>query len=363
LASVPITAHARQVQRSPLPTGTVVSTAKCAGHNKRFLALFWSTRPVNHVLIMTEFRTGSARAPVLLALAAVYLIWGSTYLGMRIALEGYPPFVMGAIRFVLAGAALYGWLRARGVPRPTRQEWRGSAVVGFLLLVVGNGGVAVAEQWVASSLAAVMVASMPLWAALFSGLFGRWPRALEWAGLAVGGAGVVMLNLDGDLRASVPGAVALVLAPMCWALGSVLSPKLSLPKGPMASAAQMLAGGAIFSVLSMPQLSGMGVPSLRATIALLFLTTFGSLVAYSAYQYLLRTVRPALATSYAYVNPVVAVLLGVFLAGERLTPAAVFGTGLVLLAVVLVAAYRNRPPAGAPPVPSSAPLAPRVNEG
>jgi drug/metabolite transporter (DMT)-like permease len=312
---------------------------------------------------MKKVPRAATPAPVLFALAAVYLIWGSTYLGMRIAMEGYPPFVMGAIRFLLAGAALYGWLRARGVAAPTRKEWGGAAVVGLLLLVIGNGGVAVAEQWVASSLAAVMVASMPLWAALFSGLFGRWPRALEWAGLAVGAAGVVLLNLDGDLRASVPGAIALALSPMGWALGSVLSPKLALPKGMMASAAQMLMGGAMFAVLSVPQLGGMGVPSLRATLALLFLTVFGSLLAYSAYQYLLRTVRPALATSYAYVNPAVAVFLGVFLAGERLTPAAAFGTGLVLLAVVLVAAYRSRAPATAAPlVPSNAPLAPRAHQ-
>jgi drug/metabolite transporter (DMT)-like permease len=304
----------------------------------------------------------SARARVLFALVAVYLIWGSTYLGMRIAMEGYPPFVMGAVRFLAAGAILYGWLRARGVPAPSRRQWRGAAVVGFLLLVVGNGGVAVAEQWVASSLAAVMVASMPLWAALFSGLLGRWPRAVEWAGLAVGGAGVVMLNLDGDLRASVPGAVALVLSPMCWALGSVWSPKLPLPQGAMASAAQMLTGGAMFAVLSVLQLGDMGVPSFRSTAALLFLTAFGSLVAYSAYQYLLRTVRPALATSYAYVNPVVAVFLGVFLAGERLTPAAALGTALVLLAVVLVAAYRSKAPAAGPMVPSNASLAPRAHQ-
>jgi drug/metabolite transporter (DMT)-like permease len=288
------------------------------------------------------------RAPLVLALAAVYLVWGSTYLGMRIALESYPPFVMGAIRFLLAGGALYGWLRARGAAAPTRRQWGGAAVVGFLLLVVGNGGVAVAEQWVASSLAAVMVASMPLWAALFSGIFGRWPHALEWAGLAVGAVGVVMLNVDGELRASVPGAVALVLSPMCWALGSIWGARLPLPAGLMASAAQMLMGGAMFTVLSLPQVGAMEAPSLSATTALLFLTVFGSLVAYSAYQYLLRTVPPALATSYAYVNPAVAVLLGVFFAGEHLTPAAAVGTGLVLLAVVLVAVHRSRAGVAAP---------------
>jgi drug/metabolite transporter (DMT)-like permease len=288
------------------------------------------------------------RAPLVLALAAVYVIWGSTYLGMRIALESYPPFVMGAIRFLLAGGALYGWLRARGASAPTPRQWGGAAVVGFLLLVVGNGGVAVAEQWVASSLAAVMVASMPLWAALFSGIFGRWPHALEWAGLAVGAVGVVMLNVDGDLRASVPGAVALVLSPMCWALGSIWGARLPLPAGLMASAAQMLMGGAMFTVLSLPQLGAMVAPSLPATAALLFLTVFGSLVAYTAYQYLLRTVQPALATSYAYVNPAVAVFLGVLFAGEHLTPAAAVGTGLVLLAVVLVVVHRSRGGAAAP---------------
>lgn len=304
------------------------------------------------------------RAPVVLALAAVYLIWGSTYLGMRIALESYPPFVMGGARFLLAGGVLYAYLRARGVPAPTRREWGGAAVVGFLLLVIGNGGVAVAEQWVASSLAAVMVASMPLWTAVFSGIFGRWPRPLEWVALAVGAAGVVMLNLDGDLRASVPGAVALVLAPIGWALGSVWSPRLPLPKGLMASAAQMLTGGAMFSLLALPQLGAMSAPTFRATSALLFLALFGSLVAYSAYQYLLRAVPPSLATSYAYVNPAVAVFLGVFLAGEHLTPAAAAGTALVLLAVVLVAARRGRAPlpASASSRPARHPLSSRASQ-
>src|SRR5262249_30728984 len=127
-----------------------------------------------------------------LALLAVYLIWGSTYLGLRVALEGFPPFLMAGVRFMVAGGALYLWLRARGAPAPSRPQWAGGALLGAFLLVGGNVGVTFAEQWVTSGLAALVVATMPLWAALFAGLLGRWPKRLEWAGLALGFAGIVL---------------------------------------------------------------------------------------------------------------------------------------------------------------------------
>jgi drug/metabolite transporter (DMT)-like permease len=278
------------------------------------------------------------RPLVLAALGALYLVWGSTYLVMRWALEGFPPLWMGAVRFSLAGGLMFAFLKARGAAWPTRAEWAASAVTGLLLLACGNGMVAFAEQSVASSLAAVMVSAMPLWAALFSGLFGQWPGPREWAGMALGGVGVVLLNLDGELRASVPGAVALVLSPALWAFGSVWGKRLPLPPGPMASALQMVCAGALLSCAA-PLVHGLPVhaPSAKAWGAVAFLALFGSIVAYSAYQFLLRTVRPALATSYAYVNPVVALLLGVSLGGERLAPAAWAGTAVVLGAVGLVA--------------------------
>lgn len=281
-------------------------------------------------------------------LLALYLVWGSTYFGMRIALEGYPPFVMGALRFLLAGGLLFGIMRLRGAALPTARQWRNSAIIGLLLLVLGNGLVAVAEQWVASSLAAVMVASMPLWAALFTGLFGKWPGAREWVGLGLGAVGVVFLNLDGELRASLPGAVALIISPLCWAFGSVWSRKMDLPKGPMASAAQMLCGSAGFFLLSIPQWKDAHV-TFRATTALLYLAIFGSLIAYSAYQFLLVAVRPSIATSYAYVNPVVALILGLTVGGEHLTFSAFVGTAFVVAAVVIVALRAQAKPVNAPP--------------
>lgn len=272
---------------------------------------------------------------IVLALLALYLIWGSTYFGMHIALEGFPPFVMGALRFLLAGGLLYVAMRARGVPNPTRTQWRNSAIIGTLLLPFGNGLVAFAQQTVASSLAAVMVSSMPLWAALFAGFYGKWPRAREWVGLLLGIVGVVFLNLDGDLRASALGAVALILSPMSWAFGSVWSKRVDLPKGPMASAAQMLCGSAVFFALSVPQWSHTH-PTLRSTAALLYLALFGSLVAFSAYQFLLVTVSAPVATSYAYVNPVIALVLGIGVGSEKITTAGFIGTSFILAAVVLV---------------------------
>src|SRR5688572_15004131 len=149
--------------------------------------------------------------PVVLALISVYVIWGSTYLAIKWALEGgFPPFMMGGVRFLIAGALMYGFLKLRGVPNPSRQQWLALAPIGVLLLAGGNGGVVFAEQWVSSSLAAVWIASMPLWAALFSGLFGRWPGVLEWVGLGVGLVGVVLLNGEGDFQANPIGALALL---------------------------------------------------------------------------------------------------------------------------------------------------------
>ena len=280
---------------------------------------------------------------IVLALFSLYLIWGGTYLAMRVALEGFPPFLMAGIRFLLAGGILYLVLRFRGTPVPSRSQWIGAALVGALLLVGGNGGVVFAEQWVASGLAALGIAAVPLWTALFAGLWGRWPSRLEWLGLVMGFAGVVFLNLENGLRASPIGAIALIIAPMCWGLGSAWSSRLSLPSGLMSSAAQMLSGGVLLLIVSL----GLGermhsLPTQRPLWAMLFLVLFGSLVAFSAYGYLLRRVRPALATSYAYVNPVVAVALGVGLAGEHITSIGLLAMLVILAGVALVSLGRGR---------------------
>ena len=272
-----------------------------------------------------------ARGIVLLALLTVYVVWGSTYLAIKVALEGYPPFGMAAVRFALAGAVLYGWLRLRGTPAPTPIQWRNSAVTGALLLGGGNGLVCYAEQTVSSGLAAVAVASMPLFAALFAGMYGKWPKRLDWIGLVIGFAGVILLNLGGEMLASPAGAIALVAAPLAWAFGSVWSKHQDMPGAWMSTAAQMLTGAAALGVITL--LAGESwpdAPSTRATLALVYLGLAGSIAAFTAYVYLLNAVRPALATSYAYVNPPVAVLLGVWLLGES------FGTmEAVAMAVIL----------------------------
>ncbi|HEV2581919.1 MAG TPA: drug/metabolite exporter YedA [Ktedonobacteraceae bacterium] len=283
------------------------------------------------------------RLMILLSLLTLYTLWGGTYLGMRIALEGFPPFFVAAFRQFIAGVILYFFLRLRGAPSPTRAQWLGSMVVGGLLLLFGNGLVVFAEQYVSSGLAALALGAIPLWASLFSGLFGRWPRPVEWCGLGVGFAGLVLLNLENGFHANLLGAVLLLIAPMSWALGSILSQRLPSPKGLMASAAQMLMGGALLFIVGFGTGERMtAFPGPRPLFAMIYLVVGGSLIAFSAYGYLLRTVRPALATSYAYANPLVAVGLGVALAGEQVGLLEVLAMLTILSGVALVSLGRER---------------------
>ncbi len=289
--------------------------------------------------MMNPFRSLTERLSlrVVFALFALYIIWGSTYLGIRIALNSFPPFLMAGLRFLIAGSTLYVFLRVRGAPAPTRAQWAASAVVGCLLLGAGNGGVTFAEQWVSSGLAAVWVATMPIWAALFGGLWGRWPNRVEWLGLMLGFVGVGLLNLEGNLRANPIGVIALTIATVCWAFGSVWSRHLSLPSGPMASATQMLAGSVLLIVLGLT--TGEKIteaPKTQSVLAVLYLIVFGSLIAFSAYGYLLRNTRPTLATSYAYVNPVVAVVLGIWFGGEHISAVGVVAMVVILGGVAMV---------------------------
>lgn len=279
------------------------------------------------------------------ALAAVYVIWGSTYLAMRIAVEGLPPLLMASSRFLATGAALLLFLRLRGAAWPTRREWLWSTPVGALMFVLGNGTVAVAEQHISSGVAAVVCGTMPLWAAALGPLFGERATSREWFGMVLGFGGVAALGLGKELRAD-PGATALLLlAPVSWALGSLIARKKPLPKGLMSAATQMLTGGALMAVVSaawgerVPPLAS--VPA-RSWLALLYLAVFGSLVGYSAYTYLLRTARPAVATSYSYVNPALAVLVGVLLGGEHAGPEVFLSVGLIIAATLLVVLDRTR---------------------
>ena len=290
-----------------------------------------------------------------LALVVLYIVWGSTYYAMRLALSGLPPFLMGSLRFVLAGAVLLGVLRARGAAWPTRREWGSAALVGTLLLALGNGLVGIAEDaGIGSGVAATVLATMPLWAVLFGVLFGERPSRGELLGLVVGFSGVVVLRWGGALTAPLGGIVAIACAPAAWALGSVSSRRLPLPKGLMATAAQMLTGGAVMGVLGLAHGERIHAwPQPSALWAWLYLVVLGSLVAFSAYGYLLRTVRPALATSYAYVNPVVALAIGAVLGNEPFGATHAIACGWTLVGVGIVAASRARPKPVSPAPPSA----------
>ncbi len=257
---------------------------------------------------------------------------------MRIALEGLPPFLMAGTRFVIAGGGMLLLLNGRGASWPQPRQWGSAALVGVLLLGGGNGGIVLAEHLgVSSGLAALSAATVPLWASLFSGLWGEWPTRREWIGLAVGFAGVLCLSLEGGLRASPWGAVSLLVSSVCWAFGSIWSRRLPLPSGLSAPGAQMLCGGLL--LLCMAAATREHTPAvlhLRPALAFGYLV-IAAAVGYGAYAYLLQRVRPALATSNSYVNPIIAVALGAAFAGERVTAVGVAALLLILSGVALTA--------------------------
>ena len=280
---------------------------------------------------------------IILSLLSLYFLWGGTYLAMRMALQGFPPFILAGVRQLTAGILLFLFLWLRKHELPTPKQWLTAIVVGGLLLVVGNGGVVFAEQWVSSGLAALALGAIPLWAAVFSGLFGRWPSRIEWFGLGLGFFGLLLLNLGNGLHSNPLGAIVLFIAPIGWAFGSILSQHLPSPKGLMASSSQMVAGGILLFIVGFARGEHMtGMPGLQPLAAMAYLIIGGSLIAFSAYGYLLSHVRPALATSYAYVNPLVAVGLGVALAGEQITIIELLAMLTILSGVGLVSLGRDR---------------------
>jgi drug/metabolite transporter (DMT)-like permease len=249
---------------------------------------------------------------------------------------------MGAIRFLIAGVLMFVVLRWRGIAAPTRRQWFNCAVTGTLLLGFGNGLVCYAEQTVASGLAAVAVASMPLFAALFAGMYRQWPSGVEWVGLIVGFVGVVVLNFGGDLSGSPLGALALLGAAATWAFGSVWSRRRDMPHPAMSTAAQMLCGSAALGIVALLTQERVVALHTETVAALAYLLAFGSIVGFSAYIYLLHHVRPALATSYAYVNPPVAVLIGVLFAGESVRTLDLVGMAVILAGVATITLARAR---------------------
>ncbi len=296
-----------------------------------------------------------AVALVVVAFLSVYLIWGSTYLVIRYAIETLPPFLMAGVRFVVAGGLLFAWTRWRGLPMPKRIHWRSAFIVGGLMLMGGNGIVTWAEQYIASSVAAVLVATVPLWIGLFEWLrpSGKYPGHQVIAGLLLGFSGVVLLigpsNLSGNGgRDQLIGMIAVVLATTFWASGSLYSREAPLPEVPLTGIGmEMLGGGTILLILGLItgegaklDLSGVSFVSIAALVYLIFI---GSMVAFTAYIWLLKNVPPARAATYAYVNPVIAVFLGWSIGNETITPLMLMAAAMIIGSVVMITTYRQKP--------------------
>lgn len=284
------------------------------------------------------------RWKIAIAFFAVYVFWGMTYLAMRVAVEEIPPYLMAGGRFVLAGGVLYAWARRRGDPAPALQQWRAAAVVGGFLLLGGNASVAWAEQRVPSGLAALLVGVMPIWMVSLEWLHrGSRPSKQVVAGLLLGavGVGLLVLPQDGGNGMDLLGAAVLILAAASWAWGSVISKSAPLPTSPfLATSMEMIAGGVLCLLIGAlsGELREFSFPavSARAALAWLYLVVFGSLVAFTAYIWLLGVTSIAKVGTYAYVNPVVAVLLGWAVLGEPVTLRTVLAATVILLGVALV---------------------------
>jgi drug/metabolite transporter (DMT)-like permease len=287
--------------------------------------------------------TAPSRLQVAAALAAVYVLWGSTYYAIVVALPGYPPFLLTAVRMAIAGALMLAVLRMRGAVLPTRAQWRNLAVLAVLLTVISNALVNLAEVSVSSGLVSIGVAAMPIWAGLFSALRGQQPSRGEWSGLLLGFAGIVWLNAGTELNGSLAGALAVLIAPIAWAAGSIWSRGRDLPAPFVSAAWQMLLGsvGAAIVGLSIGERIALPPPT-GATLAMLYLVLAGSILGFTAYIWLLHHVRPALATSYAYVNPPLAVLIGVAIGNESINGHGLGAMAVILAGVVLITLSKSR---------------------
>lgn len=298
-------------------------------------------------------QTGALKAPVLhvtLALGAVYVIWGSTYLAILFAIETIPPFLMAGTRYLTAGAILYLWARAQGAPRPSLIHWRSAAVIGAFLLLMGNGSVVWAEQRIDSGFTALLISTEPLWIVLLVWLqTGRKrPNPRVIAGLVLGFVGLVLLvRPSGSAKIDLLAAAVVVLASVSWAWGSLYGQRAPLPSSPIASTGlQMLAGGALLLIASTitgePARFVLSEVSLRSWLSLGYLVVFGAIVAFTAYVWLMRVAPPVLVSTYAYVNPVVAVFLGWALAGEPLTAGMLGAAAVILTGVAVITSSQGK---------------------
>jgi drug/metabolite transporter (DMT)-like permease len=303
---------------------------------------------------------------VLLAFGIVYFVWGSTFFAIRVGVREVPPFLLAAMRFLLAGIALYAWMRFRGTPSPTRREWLSASLLAVLIFVGDYGLVFWAEQRVPSGVTAVMMATIPVFMALSEILFlGTQRLTLRLAlALLIGLCGVAVLvghSLGlGESALDASGAIALLIASISWSIASALTRKLTLPSSkPMSSAAQMLCGGVWLTLIaaSLGEFHGFHPQAVSRTawIALAYLTAAGSIIAFTAYVWLIHHESPTKVGTYAYVNPVVAVALGYFFGGEGLGARTVVGTLLVLVSVIVITTMPKK--AAAPSVDDALPAA------
>ncbi len=312
---------------------------------------------------------GAARAParlphtparattlVLVAFAAVYVVWGSTYLAIRIGVESFPPLILAGVRHLTVGLLLYPIVRGKTGMKPTAANWRTAAVAGALLLFVGNGGLSWAEQTVHSGIAALLVASVSLWLVIVDWLRpgGVKPVPRVGVGLLMGFAGLALLigpaHLGGSERVDLRGATVLVFASLAWACGSLYSKHGGMPSSPMLGVAmQSFAGGAILLIAGLfaGEFRGLhlGAISLRSWLALGYLIVFGSGIGFSAYIYILHKSTAARVATYAFVNPVVALFLGWLIAAETITLRTVIAAAVILTAVILVITAPHPTPA------------------
>jgi drug/metabolite transporter (DMT)-like permease len=281
---------------------------------------------------------------IVLSLLSLYFIWGSTYLGIHQAVQegGFASFQLNATRFIFSGLLLLGILLARGAKIPNAIQLRNAALIGIFLVIGGNGLTTLALKWGApSGLSATVIATTSLWAGLWSTLWGNRPRKLEWLGMGIGVLGVAVLTLEGNFRSN-PAIFIQFAAPMLWALGSILSRHLSMPDGLMASAIEMLAGGLVALPISVLLGETWAMPNQNAWFAWWYLVLAGSMIGYNAYVYLLTQVRPAVATSYAYINPLVAIALGAWLIGERVDEKTFIALPIIFVGMGCIAWAQNQ---------------------
>ncbi|MGP1395081.1 MAG: drug/metabolite exporter YedA [Inquilinaceae bacterium] len=293
----------------------------------------------------------STYTPMVMAcLVVVYIVWGSTYLAIDLTLDTMPPLLMTGSRFIIAGTVLIAILAMSkdGLTIPTVRQLLNCTIVGGSMLGLGVGSIGIAEQTISSGLASVGIATVPIWAVLLSGLFlRRWPNRLELLGIVFGFLGIVLLNLQGGFGQQSIGTVIIVAAALFWALGSVLSQFLDLPKGPTAYAFEMLMGGLFISCIAFVMGEDIADfnPDPTAFYAWMYLIVGGSLFAYSAYMYLLRNVRTSVATSYAFVTPIVAILLGVYFLSETVTAYSFLAMLSVLIGLAFIFKGKEKRPA------------------